>query len=253
MRRLVRWMTVLTVAAGGLAVAPMAMAQSEDDWEFVADGARLTAMASYAGGQSIIAQCAGQELKLVIVGLPATTETARVLDAVRSDGAMDTQSWQVVEGQALVSSMPARDLRFMRVGGVLRLRSAAGQEPAATAAFDLPTQHANIDRVLTACGYDLTAERDAIPRAAVSLRLVDPPRRGSVGGKPGQSLEISCIIQRGAYRQCQTDHVVDGVWPRVARQAANAQNGVRVNPEDAAANEGRVVYVFQPLTMTPVE
>lgn len=247
MRRAMRWMTVLTIVAGGMAAAPMAMAQSDDDWEFQNDANRSIAMASYAGGQSIIVQCSGPELKLVLVGLPATTATTRRLDAVRSDGVTDTQSWQVVDGQVLVSSVPARDVRFLRVGGVMRLQSIPGESAPVAATFDLPTQHANLDRVLTACGYPVEEARDAIPRVSADVRMAEPPRRGTQGGQPGKSLELSCIVQGGAYRECQADHLVQGVWARTARQTANTYNGVRLNPEDAAANEGRVVYIFLPL------
>jgi hypothetical protein len=247
MRRAVRWMTVLTVAAGALASAQTAMAQSDDDWEFSQDATRSIAMATYAGGQSIIVQCAGPELKLVLVGLPATTETSRRLEAVRADGATDSQTWQVVNGEAMVSGQPARDVRFLRVGGVMRLQSPAGQAAPVSAAFDLPTRHANLDRVLTACGYPLEEARDAIPRVSADVRMAEPPRRGTQGGQPGKSLEISCIVESGAYRRCQADHVVEGVWSRTGRRTANTYNGIRLNPEDAAANEGRVVYIFLPL------
>ncbi|TPW05516.1 MAG: hypothetical protein FD125_717, partial [bacterium] len=143
MQPLSGWLAILAVAAGGLVPAPVALAQTDDDWEFAEDTAlELTvAAARYDAGISIIAQCSRNKMTVSLVGLPATTAPSRRLDATRSDGAVDAQTWDVREGGALSSTLPARDGRFLRVGGELRLRSAAGQTPSIAASFDLPTQH----------------------------------------------------------------------------------------------------------------
>ena len=101
--------------------------------------------------------------------------------------------------------------------------------------------------MLTACGYALEDDRDAIPRAAPDLRLQRPPREGDVGGRPGRSLELSCIIQNGAYSQCRADHFPKAMNVRSARSEALNRNGSRLHPDDAAANEGKVAYIFVPL------
>lgn len=251
MQPLSGWLAILAVAAGGLVPAPVALAQTDDDWEFAEDTAlELTvAAARYDAGISIIAQCSRNKMTVSLVGLPATTAPSRRLDATRSDGAVDAQTWEVREGGALSSTLPARDGRFLRVGGELRLRSAAGQTPSIAASFDLPTQHANLDRVLTACGYALEDDRDALPRADPDLRLVRRPSRGSTGGRPGISHEISCIIRDGAYSACRTDRTTSGHSARDARRGSNDENGRRLHPDDAAANEGRVAYIFVPLLL----
>ncbi len=251
MQRLARWLAILAVSAGSLAPAPVALAQADDDWEFAEDAAlELTvAAARYDAGVSIIAQCSRNKMTISLVGLPATTAPSRRLDATRSDGAVDAQTWEVREGGALSSSLPARDGRFLRVGGELRLRSAAGQTPSIAASFDLPTQHANLDRVLTACGYALEDDRDALPRADPDLRLARRPARGSTGGRPGISHEISCIVRDGAYQACRTDRTTSGHSAGDARRGANGENGRRLHPDDAAANEGRVAYIFVPLLL----
>lgn len=247
-------MNGLAALALVLAPAPSASAQLDDDWEFAEDASRsLTiAVARYAAGQSIVAQCTDGELKIVVVGLPARTGTSHRMDATRSDGATDTQTWQVGERQRLISSVPARDARFLRVGGELRLRSSDGQPSPISASFDLPTEHANLDRVLTACGYSLEDDRDAIPRADPALRLARAPRKGEAGGQPGLSVEVSCIIQGGAYRECRADHALKDQRPVDLRRYASALNGRRVHPDDAAANEGRVVYVYIPMLLVVV-
>lgn len=247
--QLMNGLAALALVANCLAPAPSDSAQLDDDWEFAEDASRsLTiAVARYAAGQSIIAQCTDGELKIAVVGLPARTETSHRMDATRSDGATDTQTWQVGERQTLISSVPARDARFLRVGGELRLRSSDGQPSPISASFDLPTEHVNLDRVLTACGYPLEDDRDAIPRADPALRLARAPREGEAGGRPGSSMEISCIVQGGAYRECRADHALKGQRPVSVRRYANALNGLRVHPDDVAANEGRVVYVYIPM------
>ena len=251
MQRPARWLAILAVSAGMIAPAPLAMAQADDDWEFAEDAAlELTiAAARYDAGVSVIAQCSRNKLTVSLVGLPATTAPSRRLDATRSDGARDAQTWEVREGGTLSSTLPARDGRFLRVGGELRLRSSAGQTPSFAASFDLPAQHANLDRVLSACGYAVEDERDALPRADPDLRLARRPSRGSTGGRPGISHEISCIVRDGAYQACRTDRTTSGHSARDARRGANGENGRRLHPDDAAANEGKVVYIFVPLLL----
>ena len=99
MRRLAVWVATLAVAAGGISPAPVAAAQTDDDWEFAEDAAlELTiAAARYDAGVSVIAQCSRNKLTVSLVGMPATTAPSRRLDATRSDGAVDTQTWEVRE------------------------------------------------------------------------------------------------------------------------------------------------------------
>ena len=251
MHKLVCRLAALMVVTVGVAHGPLAMAQTDDDWEFAQDASKRLTVAEvrYTSGHSIIAQCAGEELKIGMTGLPATTRPSRLLGATRSDGATDTQSWLVGEDGTLISALPARDARFLRAGGKIQFRSPSGQAAPIDASFDLPTQHANLDRVLTACGYPIQDDRDAIPRAASDLRLLKASQEGDVGGRPGRSLELSCIIQRGAYDQCRADHRPEGFSPRDARRNVDRQNGSRLHPTDAAANEGKVAYIFVPLLM----
>ena len=249
MRGLRQGLAALAIAGLGLGGTTTATAQADDDWEFAEDAARSLTVAAvrYDSGHAVIAQCANGQLRVLLAGLPATTETSRLLTATRSGGATDTQSWTMDEGGSLTSTLPARDARFLRAGGGLRLRSAPGDSAPINAAFDLPAQSANLDRVLTACGYPLVDDRDAIPRAAPDLRLQRPPREGDVGGRPGRSLELSCIIQNGAYSQCHADHFPKAMNVRSARSEALNRNGSRLHPDDAAANEGKVAYIFVPL------
>ena len=251
MRGLRHGLAALAIVGIGLGGATSATTQTDDDWEFAEDAARslTVAAARYDSGHAVIAQCAGGKLGVLLVGLPATTETPRPLAATRPSGATDTQSWTVEAEGTLTSTLPARDARFLRAGGELRLQSPPGESTPVNATFDLPARSTNLDRVLTACGYPLVDDRDAIPKAAPDLRLQRPPNKGDVGGRPGRSLELSCIIQNGAYSQCRADHFPKGMDSRSARSEALRRNGSRLHPDDAAANEGKVAYIFVPLLL----
>ena len=250
MESLTKRVTALAVCICSLVLATDALAQViEDDWEFAEDATRKLTVAAvrYDSGNAIIVQCTGEELKVVLIGLPATTATIRTLDATRSNGATDLQAWQVSEGQTLVSRVPARDARFLRSGGDLSLRSTAGQAAPVTASFDLPTQHANLDRVIAACGYVVEDDRDSVLRADPNLRLARAPAEYTTGGQAGRSLEVSCLIQGGAYQQCRAHHRLQGQSEASARREAARLNGTRLHRDDAAANEGRVAYINVPM------
>lgn len=70
-----------------------------------------------------------------------------------------------------------------------------------------------------------------------------------MGGRPGASIEVSCLIEGGAYQSCRMDHTLVGNRPASARRSARGLNGTRVQPDLAEANEGHVVYVFIPLLL----
>ena len=138
MRGLGHGLAALAIAGLGLGGATTATAQADDDWEFAEDAARSLTVAAvrYDSGHAVIAQCANGQLRVLLAGLPATTETSRLLAATRSGGATDTLSWTIDEGGSLTSTLPARDARFLRAGGGLRLRSAPRDSAPINAAKD---------------------------------------------------------------------------------------------------------------------
>lgn len=149
--------TLIAALCAILCAGPTAaLAQDEDDWEFEEDPARNLSVAAvrYDGGSSVIVLCRDNVLTTVLTGLPTTDRIE--LQATRADGRSDSQVW-LAAGQpdALRSSDPETDARFLRGGGAYRVRTVDGQTPAFRTAFDLPAQFANLDRVLTACGLAL--------------------------------------------------------------------------------------------------
>lgn len=250
MRRLLSMLLTAALNTACLTGAASAVAQTGDDWEFAEDASRNLTIAAirFDAGQAIIAQCSAGELKIALQGLPERAGPLHRLQAERADGRTDLQTWRVGVGRTWLSGAPARDARFLRVGGVLKLQSDAGQPSPISATFDLPTEHANLDRVLAACGYALTDDRDALARADAMLAITTSDSGSSVGA-PGRAMEVSCIVRSGAYRDCRVDHMMPGQREAGARREATRWNGKRVNPADAAANEGRVAYIYIPLLM----
>ncbi|HRJ65041.1 MAG TPA: hypothetical protein PLR59_11910, partial [Brevundimonas sp.] len=157
-----------------------AIAQDEDDWEFQHEASlnQTVAAVRYDAGVAIVVQCRDRALSAALIGMPAGVGGLEV-QARRVDGRTDLQTWAPgPQPGILMSTVPARDIRFMRGGGLYSVRTADGAPRALRTNFDLPTQSANLDRVLSACGWDLTDDRDQLTRAGraeISFRDPDAP------------------------------------------------------------------------------
>ena len=221
--------------AMALAVLPMSVSaqEVEDDWEFAEDAARglTVAMVRYEGGQAIVAQCEGGVLKGALIGLPATTETHYAVQARRGDGRTDNQLWAAAPGQtAFMTDSAARSLRFMRGGGLFEIIAEPGSA-AIRATFDLPSQSANLDRVLTACGWPLEDERDVIPE--VRGILIQISRSEALGARTSPArptIEINCLTRSRELRECRPGRLRPG-FEVADRRAAEAMNGTSIAPE----------------------
>lgn len=261
----------VSVVLAGAICAPGLAAAQDDDWEFGEDAARQMSVASvrYDGGKAVVVQCEAGALKVVIVGLPASTAPERHLDASRTDGRRDHQGWFAPVGQtAFTSTVSGRDARFLRGGGMFDLRSSEGEAGTPLrASFDLPTENANLDRVLSACGYPVTDERDLLERASPDLKteyqaehendrpriqsrsrsVSQPGSRSRQGPPPPPSAprpaDTSCLVRAAEYVDCRVEHAPVG--PQAAGPVAFLQrlNGVKLEATSASANEGRVVYL----------
>lgn len=249
--------------AAGLGAAAGAAAQ-DDDWEFQQDPAQniTIAAARYDAGQMIVVQCRGGALTAVLTGLPQSTGDL-TLTATRADGRSDVQTWTSAGAPGSYrSAVPARDIRFMRGGGLYRVHTAEGETPAFQGAFDLPSQSANLDRVLTACGWGLTDDRDALPRAAVSLLNpeagpIRPTRRGATSRSPRRQVDLppppstpapsegqkSCIVRELRLTDCRTDHPSPPTPPEGQAGYLERLEGRPVFALGEASPEGGVYYV----------
>lgn len=247
-------------------------ASQDDDWELVSDPARnLTAAAvRYDDGRAVVAQCAPAGLRIVLIGLPATTQDTRVLSVQRADGRSDTQTWFAAPGAtAFTASVTGRDARFLRGGGRFEVASPAGSTAPIRAVFDLPAQNANLDHVLATCGYATDDQRDLLPRAdetlksqwaadhAQEIEQTSRPRMRtrsrSVSGRgrprtlppapPPTPTDISCLVRGGALTECRYERPTVVTPPDVERRL-RALPEIKLEPVGAAANEGRVYYPF---------
>lgn len=254
-----------------------ALAQDEDDWEFAEDPAQNLSVAAvrYDAGLAILAQCRSGALAVVVAGLPPEVGAVE-LQATRADGRRDVQTWAAAGAPGAIRSLvPARDARFMRGGGGWTVRTAADAPTRFATTFDLPTQSANLDRVLTACGWDLNDDRDQLARAT-GFSFTDPDaepfrmprsRSRSVSGRGRQTpppaspsaptplpaeQQISCIVQDLRLTACRALHAPVSGAPDPAEDI-RALEGGRIYAADGAALDGKVVYAFGPRTTTVIE
>ncbi|WP_439471970.1 hypothetical protein [Brevundimonas sp.] len=250
--------------AVGLGLATTAVAQ-DDDWEYQEDAARQiwVAAARYDAGQMIVVQCRQGGLTAVLTGLPAS-EAPLSLRATRADGRASSQTWQPAGAPgAFRSESPGRDVRFMKGGGQYVLRGGEGAS-AVRVGFDLPTQSANLDRVLTACGWATEDDRDALALASISL--IDPddipsrpraprstrqaprattPRPEAPLTPPPAEDAVSCIVRDMHLRDCRADHAASA-RERDVLQMIRFHEGNEVYPlggSSAADNEGKVAHI----------
>lgn len=261
--------------AAGLGVTTAAAAQ-DDDWEFQQDPAQniAIAVARYDAGQMIVVQCRDSKLTVVMAGLPASTEPLH-LTTTRADGRADQQVWTPAGAAgAYRSNAPARDIRFLKGGGLYSVRTAEGAGTAFRGAFDLPTQSANLDRVLTTCGWSTTDDRDAL-EIAPGISLTDPGARRRVrtqrsarSRSPRRQVEapvppvappaeqlVSCVVRDLHLQDCRAEHAGSAAKPELLQAIRYYEDREvhLVEGADAASNEGRVVFLNGPMIVVTVD
>lgn len=228
------------VAAASLGLAT---AQASDDWDFSADPTTNSAVASieYGGGVSLYVTCRSGYVMVLLGGIPANADAERAFIATRADGTSRTTTWLPTTGSPLLRSYSARTARFLKGGGGLTLRSAPGEPQPARLAFDLPSQSANLDRVLTACNYATVDDRDERvfqgPDVLADLRMEIPS--AALREHPSLTVDISCVVSSGRLIECRSDHQTPHA-PEAGAITARAVNGTRLRRPDPAA-EGKVV------------
>jgi hypothetical protein len=255
------------LCAGLCAGSTVALAQDEDDWEFQHEASlnQTVAAVRYDAGVAIVVQCRDRALSLALVGMPAGVGGLEV-QARRADGRTDLQTW--VPGPApgiLMSSVPARDIRFLRGGRLYSVRTVDGPPRALRTNFDLPTQSANLDRVLTACGWGLTDDRDQLTRASLEISFRDPdarprerPRgRGARAGMPDApepavpvvpalppaERQMSCVLQNQTLTGCRFDHpAAVALIGRDAERLLQMVEGTQMFAPEGTVSEGQVFY-----------
>lgn len=245
----------ITALAVALCLAPgPAFTQDADDWAFVeTEEHGMIAITEFAGGQAILAQCRDGELKVMLTGLPSTTDRARNVEASRADGRRSSQTWLASETPGVfTAATPGRQGRFLRGGGVYDFRTTEGEVPPMRATFELPAASANLDRVITGCNWAVEDERDALEQPgpqsfewARNRGRAPQPERPRPRRRDGQLVSIvhlSCIVRNLRLAECRADHQLP-VRGSHGVVAARNLSGERLAAPDPALVEGRVVYV----------
>lgn len=253
--------------AAGLGIGSAAVAQ-DADWEYQEDAARSISAAAVrlTADRTVVVQCRDGLLAAVLMGMPESAEPLEMM-AGRGDGRSDFQTWSPAGTPgAYVSVAPGRSARFLRGGGAYSLRTVEDSQTAFEGEFGLPGQSANLDRVLSACGWATVDDRDGLARAddIISLVNADGPRRPRRtsrtvtrrprGPAPQPSAEpvrapaeriVSCIVRDMHLRECRADHPASAENPDVV-MTVRVNEGRRVylvDDADAASGEGRVIHV----------
>ena len=260
-------LTLIAALCAFVCVGPtVAVAQDEDDWEFQHEASlnQTVAAVRYDAGVAIVVQCRDNALSAALVGMPAGVGGFEV-QARRADGRTDTQTWAPgPQPGVFLSTVPARDIRFMRGGGLYSVRTPDGAPRALRTNFDLPTQSANLDRVLTACGWPLMEERDQLVRAGREVSFGDPnarprerPRgRGARPGRPDAppppapappvlppaERQFSCVLRDLKLTGCRYDHPATAADPPGGVRFLRQLEGTEMYAPEGAITEGKVYY-----------
>ena len=247
-----------------------AFAQDEDDWEFQHEPSlnQMVAAVRYDAGVAIVVQCRDNALSAAVVGMPQGAGGFAV-QATRTDGRTDIQTWAPGPAPGIyLSTVPARDIRFMRGGGLYSVRTPEGAPRALRTDFDLPTQSANLDRVLAACGWGLTDDRDSLARADGAVSFINPegqrfrgPPRASrpraSGGRPARPAppppgppvlppaegQISCVVRAMQLTDCRADHPAAAAAGRPGADSLRFMQRRPLFGDDPAAAEGKVLFL----------
>lgn len=231
-------LSALVVAAFGTPAAP---GQATDDWDLSADPARNLTVASvdYSTGISLSVRCMSGALTTGIRGLSAVAPSSLLFDRQRSNGQVEVSLWRATTaGDGLVNTS-ARDARSFREGGRLALVANPQPDPPVRIELDLPSESANLDRVLSACGLALVNPIDDAPDAAdllARIPLIEVPEAVTRRHDRIQ-IEIDCLIADTRLTACQSERQVPAD-PVAGAITARAANGTRVRVTDAAAAEG---------------
>lgn len=236
-------LSALVIAASGTPAAP---GQATDDWGFLADPARNVAVAfvDYSSGVSLTVDCMNGVLITGIRGLSAVAPSSLLFDRQRNNGQVEVSLWRATPaGDGLINTS-ARDARSFREGGSLALAANPQTDPPTRIQLDLPSESANLDRVLTACGLALVNPIDDAPSVGdllARIPLIEVPE--AVTRRHDQiQIDIDCLIADTRLTACQSERQVPAD-PAAGAITARAANGTRVRVTDAAAAEGRRVTV----------
>ena len=130
----------------------------------------------------------------------------------------------------------------------MTIASVAGEARPMRMQVNLPAQSANLDGVLTVCGYPLADPRDSMTEVSdliikyPALQLPQLDREFVV-----VRIELSCIVSEGRLTACQSDHETPAV-PSLGAAMARRANGAEITLQDGAVAEGGLVDIVATAT-----
>ncbi|MFC5371702.1 hypothetical protein ACFPIF_04015 [Brevundimonas faecalis] len=229
-----------------LLVSGQSADQTIDDWDLAVDSARQLTVATvaYAEGSTLFAACLNDTLTVGLKGLPTSSVASRRFERRFDDGHTESTFWEASDkGTGLISATPARVARSFRNGSRLVLSSAPDGEVPIHLAFDVPTQSANLDRVLAACGRPLENPLDSAPPLDMLLQQTPAIPPAASARYSSYQVELDCIVADGRLSACLSEHQRPAD-PALGVAVAREANGVRVKVSDPTAAEGRWVQIL---------
>jgi hypothetical protein len=238
---------IVAAAVGLFALAGAAQSQETDDWEYGEDAGRkmTAAVTRYDSGHAFVVQCVDQALTVLITGIPGPDEGLVWLDVVRADGRRDRLPWNRAAGGSLRAEAGGRTARLMRGGCVIQVRGGEAATPV-RAAFELPSESQNLEKVLTACGAEAPGNRDDLAVFEGEVGAVDWSRATANALPQGAEGAVwargSCLIGPAlTLTQCRVDDVSPN-GGRLADGLIREMEGATVTPADGEVAVGKVEY-----------
>lgn len=228
-----------------IAASGASRSQDADDWDFGTDASKGVTLASveFGNGASVAVWCQENRLVLLFDGVPASDTETRPISITREGGLTRRSYLARVEGSSLVRTEDARAARLLRAGGQITVSSIAGDARPMRMQFDLPAQSTSVGRVLTACGYPLTDDRDTLPDASDLVARYPRLEMASFSNRyTTVKVELSCIISGDRLTDCRSDHETPSA-PEVGSATARRANGALVTLKDGVVADGSLLEI----------
>lgn len=157
---------IVLLATAAAALPAVAQDGAGDDWDLHQDPARGLTLATleFEGAPTLAVRCLNGDLAVIVAQLPAPLPGGNAMDvtvSARSAGL----SWRPV-GDAHTAQHAAPDIaaRDMRRGGAVTIRAPGDDGRLRRYELSVPTESANVARVLETCGRAISDPRDDLPR-----------------------------------------------------------------------------------------
>lgn len=210
MKRMLR--TLLFCLACLFALPALAQDPAED-WDLTVDPAQELTLATLDFGDNALAlRCKSGTLDLLMTGTPVTDASLRVVQVTVGGLSGERQTWLSQAGAPVLSaSEPDRLARLLRPGGELGLRIEPLAEGGRSLRFllPIPASASAIDRVLAACGANLSDDWDLRPRSSGTVtwahqRPPEYPEAAVMRNIPVADVRIACIVPAdGRLQECK--------------------------------------------------